>query len=188
MWDVIGYFNNIENYSFFLQSSVLLTCLQKDIIVGTLLGDSSLERDKPTHNPRIRFDQSYPQHKSYLESLYVIFANLCGTPPRVHTRKPDKRTGKIYQTIAFKSLRHSSLNYYYDLFYIYDNNGKRRKIVPTNIAELLTPCALAYWIMDDGGINTYNATILNTDSFTLEEVELLQKALERSTNSKVRET
>ena len=46
------------------------------------------------------------------------------------------------------SLRHSSLNYYYDLFYIYDNNGKRRKIVPTNIAELLTPCALAYWIME----------------------------------------
>lgn len=42
--------------------------------------------------------------------------------------------------------------------------------------------------MDDGGINTYNATILNTDSFTLEEVELLQKALERSTNSKVTET
>lgn len=32
--------------------------------------------------------------------------------------------------------------------------------------------------MDDGGINAYNATILNTDSFTMEEVELLQKALE----------
>lgn len=185
----------MNNCSFFLQSSVLLTCLQKDVIVGTLLGDSSLERDKPTHNPRIRFDQSYPQHKSYLESLYVIFANLCGTPPRVHTRKPDKRTGKIYQTIAFfffnkkkDSLRHSSLNYYYDLFYIYNSDGKRRKIVPTNIAELLTPCALAYWIMDDGGINTYNATILNTDSFTLEEVELLQKALEQKFGLRTRKS
>lgn len=188
MWDIIGYIENSNDYSLYLESSVLLTCLQKDIIVGTLLGDSSLERDKPTHNTRIRFDQSYPNHKSYLESLYVIFANLCGTPPRVHTRKPDKRTGKIYQTIAFKTLRHIPLNYYYDLFYIYDNNGKRRKIVPNNITELLIPCALAYWIIDDGGINTYNATILNTDSFTLEEVELLQKALERSTNSKSRET
>ena len=178
MWDILGYFENINDYSFYLQSSVLLTCLQKEIIVGTLLGDSSLERGKPTHNTRIRFDQGYPNHKSYLEFLYVIFANLCGTPPRVHTRKPDKRTGKISQTIAFKSLRHISLNYYYDLFSIYDSNGKRRKIVPNNIAELLTPCALAYWIMDDGGINAYNATILNTDSFTLEEVELLQKALE----------
>jgi len=93
MWDIIGYIENINDYSLYLQSSVLR--LQKEIIVGTLLGDSSLERGKPTHNTRIRFDQNSPNHKSYLESLYVIFANLCGTPPRVHTRKPDKRTGKI---------------------------------------------------------------------------------------------
>lgn len=144
MWDVCGCLDNVNSYSFYIQSGTLLTCLQKEIIVGTLLGDSTLERRKPTHNPRIRFDQSYPGHKSYLESLYVIFANLCGTPPSVHTRKPDKRTGKIYQTIAFKSLGLTSLNYYYDLFYIYDDSGKRRKIVPSNIAELLTPCALDY--------------------------------------------
>lgn len=64
--DISEYFNNCTNSSIYLQSSILLTCLQKDIIVGTLLGDSSIERDKPTHNTRIRFDQSYPGHKSYL--------------------------------------------------------------------------------------------------------------------------
>ncbi|MGC4421243.1 hypothetical protein ABXW19_12220, partial [Streptococcus suis] len=37
--------------------------------------------------------------------------------------------------------------------------------------------ALAYWIIDDGGINAYGATQLNTDSFTLSEVHLLQDAL-----------
>lgn len=31
--------------------------------------------------------------------------------------------------------------------------------------------------MDDGSINTYNATHLNTDSFTIEEVKLLQNSL-----------
>lgn len=31
--------------------------------------------------------------------------------------------------------------------------------------------------MDDGGINTYGATQLNTDSFTLEDIFLLQQAL-----------
>lgn len=97
--------------------------------------------------------------------------------PRIHTRKPDKRTGKISKTIAFKSLRNPSLNYYYDLFYKYDIEGKRRKIIPTNISDLLSPCALAYWIIDDCGINAYKATMLNTDSFTIEEVKLLQKAL-----------
>ncbi len=27
---------------------------------------------------------------------------------------------------------------------------KEKKIVPSNIADLLTPVSLAYWIMDDG--------------------------------------
>jgi len=186
MWDILGYFENITDYSLPVYSSVILTCLQKDVIVGTLLGDASLERNKPTHNTRIRFDQTYPNHESYLRSLYVIFASICGTEPRIHSRKPDKRTGKIYKTIAFKSLRQISLNYYYDLFYIYDSNGKRRKIVPKNITELLTPCALAYWIMDDGGIDTYNATILNTDSFTLEEVRQLQKVISKNFDLRTR--
>ncbi|RYE12107.1 MAG: hypothetical protein EOP45_23455, partial [Sphingobacteriaceae bacterium] len=64
--------------------------------------------------------------------------------PKIHTRKPDRRTGKVYSTIAFKTRAVESLNYYYDLFYIYDSNGKRRKVVPTNIGELLTSRSLAY--------------------------------------------
>lgn len=31
--------------------------------------------------------------------------------------------------------------------------------------------------MDDGGINFYKATILNTDNFTLDQIKLLQKTL-----------
>jgi len=103
-----------------------------------------MERDKPTHNPRIRFDQTYPGHEEYLYSLYEIFKDLTGTPPKIHTRKPDKRTNKNYQTIAFKSLRKPFFNYYYDLFYKYDESGKRYKVVPNNIKELLNAKALAY--------------------------------------------
>lgn len=79
-------------------------------------------------------------------SLYDIFSNLCGKAPRIISRKPDKRTGKVYQSISFKSLNIESLNYYSELFYIYNNDGKRRKIkiVPHNINELLTPRALAF--------------------------------------------
>lgn len=114
--------------------------------------------------------------------LYDIFSNLCSKAPRVTSRKPDKRTGKIYKTVAFKSLNIESagaLNYYSELFYIFKNEGKRKKfkIVPDNIIELLTPRALAFWIMDDGGIDSYKATILNTDSFTLDQVKRLQVAL-----------
>lgn len=121
-----------------------LTIIQKDIIVGTLLGDASLEKNKPTHNTRLRFDQSYPEHASYLESIYALFKNGELGAPKIHTRKPDKRTGKIYKTIAFKTRALETLNYYYNLFYVYDVNGKRRKVVPINSKELLTSRALAY--------------------------------------------
>lgn len=127
-------------------TSITISIHQKKVIVGTLLGDASLERNKPTHNTRLRFDQSYPEHASYLRSLYTIFHNLTGPlgSPKIHTRKPDKRTGKVYSTIAFKTRALESLNYYYDLFYIYDSNGKRRKVVPNNIGELITSRSLAY--------------------------------------------
>ena len=118
--------------------------MQKDAIIGTLLGDASMERDKITHNPRIRFDQTYPLHEDYLMSLYNLFKDLVGTPPKIYTRKPDKRTNKIYQSIAFKTLRYPTLNYYYNLFYKYDENNKRYKVVPDNIKELLNARALAY--------------------------------------------
>ena len=69
---------------------------------------------------------------------------------------------------------------------IYDSNGKRHKVIPTNIGELLTSRSLAYWIMDDGGINAYKATQLNTDSYTLEDVNRLQCALANSFQPRTR--
>lgn len=160
-----------------LLSSVVLSSVQKDVIIGTLLGDACMERDKPTHNPRIRFDQTYPDHEEYLLSLYEIFKELTGTPPKVHERKPDKRTHKVYKTIAFKSLSFPMLNYYCDMFYTYDENNKRRKVVPSNIKDLLNARALAYWIMDDGGMEFYGCTQLHTDTFSPKELDLLQEAL-----------
>jgi len=52
-------------------NSIVLTSLQKDILVGTLLGDASMERYKPTHFSRVRYDQTYPGHTEYLLSLYL---------------------------------------------------------------------------------------------------------------------
>ena len=51
------------------------------------------------------------------------------------------------------------------------------KIVPLNIDKLLTPIGLAHWIMDDG-FKSGKGVVLCTESFTLNEVELLKKVLE----------
>lgn len=51
-----------------------------------------------------------------------------------------------------------------------------KKIIPKNINNLLTARSLAYWIMDDGGRANYGIRIA-TNSFTLEEIEILVKVL-----------
>lgn len=122
-----------------ISSALPLTQIQKDVLVGTLLGDASAERQKASYNSRIRYDQTYPTHASYLYFIYDILKPLTMALPTIITRKPDARTGISYRSIAFKTRALSLLNVYYDMFYI---NG--RKSVPTNIAELLTPRALAF--------------------------------------------
>lgn len=62
-----------------------------------------------------------------------------------------------------------------ELFY---KNGV--KIVPRNLAELLTARGLAFWIMDDGGKSVYNQTILHTRSFSKQDVEYLQSVLNQN--------
>ena len=76
----------------------------KEVVIGTLLGDSSIERTKPNHNSRIRFDQSFPEHATYFIYLFGVFNNLCKKGPKVFIRKPDIRTGKVYSHISFKTL------------------------------------------------------------------------------------
>ena len=107
--------------------------------------------------------------------IYSQFTNLTGKEPKVYIRKPDKRTNEIYSSMQFKTLALPCLNYYYDLFY---KEGK--KIIPSNISDLLTARAFAYWISDDGGIGADGQTILYCQSYSLEEVTLLTNALENN--------
>ncbi len=52
------------------------------------------------------------------------------------------------------------------------------KIVPLNIYESLTAIGLAFWIMDDGSYSKIKGNIiLCTDSYTLQEVQLLISVL-----------
>lgn len=47
--------------------------------------------DKPTHNPRVRYDKTYPGHKKYLLYLYGIFKDLTRPHPIIQTRKLNKK-------------------------------------------------------------------------------------------------
>lgn len=91
--------------------------------------------------------------------------------PVINVRKPDPKTNKIYKSIYVRTLKFPCLNRYHDLFY-----RNKKKVIPSNIQDLLTSRELAHLIMGDGFF--YQGTvILCTESFTKEEQELLIVAL-----------
>ena len=140
------------------------------ILLGLLLGD--LNATKVYVNPLFRFYQGLI-HKDYIDHLYELFKIYCLSEPKVHNRSADPRTGKIYSSVSFNTCSLPCFNYLYNLFYV---DGE--KILPSNIGELLTPLSLAYWICDDGGFcQRDRVVVLNTQEFSLKEVELLVKVL-----------
>ncbi len=106
--------------------------------------------------------------KEYVHWLFNQFANVVRTPPQ---QRPDTRQwyfGTRY-FLEFEQFR--------KLFY-----ENRKKIIPNNIAQLITsPLTLAVWFMDDGTldyrIHSHYAFSLSTDSFNIGEVKRLQNAL-----------
>lgn len=148
------------------------------------------ERGRRTYNTRLRFYQTYPAHIEYVNYLSSIFSSFIGPKgsPRIHTRKPDSRTGKIYSTIAFKTRSLPCFTMFHNLFYL-----NCVKIVTANMTCLFTPVALAppppplphptnvrrargggFWIMDDGSISHHGQTILHTNACTPAEIALLK--------------
>jgi ubiquinol-cytochrome c reductase cytochrome b subunit len=57
-------------------------------------------------------------------------------------------------------------------------NGQNTKVVPKNIADYLSPLALAVWIMDDGTCQG-SGVIISTNSFPKEEVQFLCDVLKK---------
>ena len=53
-------------------------------------------------------------------------------------------------------------------------DSSNKKIIPTNIADHLSPRSLAFWIMDDGQQVKRGGVTLCTDSFNTNEVSLLR--------------
>lgn len=165
-----------------------LSKIQKEIIIGTLLGDSSLQtfnKDRKTY--RLRFFQKLDQ-KEYIDHLYEIWKDWVLTPPKISSYQ-DKRTNKIYSRIYFNTITHSEFKKFGDLFYKQDpENRKFVKIVPSEeiLMNTLTARGLAYWFMDDGSRVSKNVKSMRicTDSFKYEEVLTLIKILNIKFNLK----
>lgn len=153
-----------------------LSQYQREALIGVMLADGNLDRGKPTYNTRLRIDHTYPDQESYVLSLHALFGSMIAMEPTIVTRKSDPRTGKVYQSIYVRTLRFACLNPYHDLFY-----KDKKKVVPSNIQDLLTPVGLAHIIMGDGFLNGQSkVVIICSESFSKEEQELLISVLDKN--------
>ncbi len=148
-----------------------LTSKQKEVLIGTLLGDGILELNG--RYPRLRIDHSRKQ-KAYVEWKYEVFCNLTTGGIKYSFQKLDSRTKKRYSHCKFDTISTPLLNEFYRMFYV-----NRKKRIPGNIIRILNkPLSLAVWFMDDGyKRNDCNALRINTDCFSYKEQRLLQRCL-----------
>jgi len=152
----------------------------KDMLIGVLLGDAHIGRtgiDKAF----ISFEQS-SKKREYINYLHNL-TKESGLPLIQDDLKEYLREDIRYQTknksLYFRTESLEVLKPMADLFL----NDDGKKVIPNNIAELLTPLALAIWIMDDGTWKKPGVRIA-TNCFTKQEVELLKLTLEIKFNLK----
>jgi hypothetical protein len=151
-----------------------LTEIQKEVLIGCLLGDANLSTETQGRTWRLRMLHGEKQ-KDYIEAKYQIFKEFCGTGVSAYVTKPDTRTGKPSTRYSFNTLVYPCFRHYGNMFYGTDLIKK----VPSNIHQLLTGRVLAYWFMDDGALKAANTLGVRfcSESFSVEDNERLSNAL-----------
>ena len=150
----------------------MLSKEERDILIGSLLGDGCLRIMTNTKYPAFSVSHSEKQ-KDYVFWKYENLKRWVRTPPwreeRIYHRDRNRKT----ISWRFQTLTNDVFSDLYNTFY---KNGK--KIIPDNLQSLLkdSPLALAVWLMDDGNKN-HKAVFLNTQSFSFEEQQRLSQIL-----------
>lgn len=154
-----------------LKKKLKLTDVQRELIVGKILGDGHLETQNQGKTYRLKIDHGIKQ-KEYVNWFYSYFKDWVLTPPQL---RDSKRNDQVYRKYWFNTISHSSFRFYAHQFYRSGVKG-----IPVLIKKLLTPRALAVWFMDDGSIKSKEtkSLILNTQSFSKRDLQVLIEAID----------
>jgi hypothetical protein len=135
-----------------------LHSLQRELVVGSLLGDAYL---MPTTSG-FCFRVNHGLHqREYVDWKFNLLAEFVRTPPR--------ESGSCYY---FRTVTHPEFSEYRKFFY-----SNSRKIAPMDLLlTQFTDFSLAVWLMDDGAVDRKQLR-LNTQSFSFVENEALASLL-----------
>lgn len=142
-----------------------LTERQRAVLVGTLLGDGCLAKHGRFHRLHVKHKAA---HRALAELKYEVFRDFISMPLHEFNQR---LADKLYPCVQFATRTSVALSEWHSRFY---QGGT--KIVPKNIATLMSPLALAVWLMDEGAAD-YAGVTIQTHSFTASEVGLLVATL-----------
>ncbi|MDI6809763.1 MAG: LAGLIDADG endonuclease [Candidatus Eisenbacteria bacterium] len=154
----------IEQY----KESLRLSKLQRETLIGLLLGDAHLETQNGGGTYRLEVEYGIRQNL-YVDHLYDLFREWVLTRPR--HKRDDSHNNLWFQTVSHRAFR-----FYAHQFYV-----ERKKRVPRLIHRFLTPRGLAYWFMDDASLKSRESkgVLFNTQGFLKADVERLTDLLVR---------
>ena len=115
----------------------------------------------------MRFQQNFSEHGDYCLHMFDIFKPFCSSLPDKVTRKKNNTVD-----LRFQTLTHNAFTEFGKMFY----DNKKKHLPSYNVIfSNLTPIALSYWYMDDGGTSKANprGCYLYTHSFTDQETDML---------------
>lgn len=173
---LIGLNPNSRLIKEYKQSLISLSTKQFEASIGLMLGDASLQTQNKGKNYRLKFEWSN-KTKPYLDHVFNLFDEWVLSNPHQKSRLSPK--GNLVVNWGFQTISHEAFNPLANLFLINNKKGITESLIP----NYLTARGLAYWFMDDGGKLDYNknsknkSLVLNTQSFTEEEVEKLSNGL-----------
>jgi len=154
-----------------------LTNFQKEALHGVMLGDGHLAKRSKTSTPH--YTQTFGQKAGIFAShIYGLFLGFC-SPRGFYTYMVQSgKNSPFYQRWIVSTLVSTEFQPFVDLYYTFNTLGKRIKILPKNIKDIISPVTLAYLVMSDGNIHkTHGIIRLCTNNFTKSEVQLIADAI-----------
>lgn len=147
---------NPKQRKYELIKKVPFTQIQRDAIIGILLGQGHVKR----HGNSYRLETSNPESKKEIlfwkKMLLGNFVNVI----------------QHHNSYSFKTATHNELSFFYKLFY--ENN---KKIVRPELINYVTPLSIAIWFSDQGEIKNHLTMKFNSNKFSKSENEILQYIL-----------
>ena len=128
-----------------------LSEVQQAVLVGTLLGDGCLAKHGRFHRLHVKHALA---HRTLTEFKRRVFGNFVSMPLHCFEQRLN---GRGFPCVQFASRTNPVFTLWHHRFY---ESG--RKCVPADIGDVLSPLALAVWLMDDGAADYAGVTLSNT--------------------------